>query len=581
MHEQLTAETARPSVGGRPAAAGPGAALSGTPVVAGVAYGPVVRAVTERPDPGPRSEVGQDLRPHEAERFDAAAAAVADRLRTRASAASGAAAEVLQATAAMAEDRGWVSTVRGLVNSGVPAPHSVVEATGKIAAMFEKAGGLMAERVTDLEDVRDRVVAQLVGADEPGVPVPGEPSVLIAEDLSPADTAGLSGESVIALVTERGGPTSHTAIIARQMAIPCVVAAAGACAIEAGRSVLVDGEAGCVEPHPDAADARRRVAAWRSAEAAILAWTGPGVTADGTGIPLLANVQDADSAHAAASDGIAEGVGLLRTELAFLDRDDEPTVDEQAGIYRSVLAAFAGRKVVVRTLDAGSDKPLRFVEHGREANPALGVRGIRISRAEPGLLTRQLDAVAAAWSEAGGQAPQVMAPMVATAAEAHDFAAAVRGRALVAGAMIEVPAAALLAEHILAEVDFVSVGTNDLTQYTMAADRMAGSLAELTDAWQPAVLQLVRRVADAGRRQRKPVGVCGEAAADPLLACVLVGLGVTSLSAAPAALRPVGARIAGATSAECAQAAEAALREGDALQARSAAEAVLAPDGRS
>src|SRR5699024_9744904 len=302
-------------------------------------------------------------------------------------------------------------------------------------SMFEKAGGLMAERVTDLKDVRDRVTACILGVPEPGVPAPAQPSVLVAQDLAPADTAGLDPASIIGLVTERGGPTSHTAIIARQLGIPCAVAVPGAAAVESGTRVLLDGEAGRLLVEPDADEAQRRLAQWRTTEDAARRWRGPGATADGYPVALLANVQDGASAEEAAA-GPAEGVGLLRTELAFLDRDAEPAVDEQAAEYRRVLAAFPERKVVVRTLDAGSDKPLRFVAHASEENPALGVRGIRVARQVPGILARQLDAIAAAMDvpRSGAEAtPMVMAPMVATVDEAREFARAVRDRGMRAG----------------------------------------------------------------------------------------------------------------------------------------------------
>jgi len=244
--------------------------------------------------------------------------------------------------------------------------------------------------------------------------------------------------------------------------------------------------------------------------------------------------------------------------------------DEQARIYREVLDAFQGHKVVIRTLDAGSDKPLRFADHPNEANPALGVRGIRIAAQDSGILDRQLDAIAAA-ANASGAHPWVMAPMIATAPEAESFAAKVRQRGLVPGVMIEIPAAALQADRILEHVDFVSIGTNDLTQYTMAADRMSAELASLTDPWQPAVLSLVARTAEAGSAAGKPVGVCGEAAADPLLACVLVGLGVTSLSCAAAAVSAVGARLASVSLDDCLRAAQAVLATTDPVSARAVA----------
>jgi phosphotransferase system enzyme I (PtsI) len=240
-----------------------------------------------------------------------------------------------------------------------------------------------------------------------------------------------------------------------------------------------------------------------------------------------------------------------------------------------VLRSFGpDRTVVVRTLDAGSDKPLAFATLAGEENPALGVRGLRLSFGNPGLLDRQLDAIARA-AELSGTQPWVMAPMVATVEEARSFGEQVHRRGLKAGVMIEVPSAALMAHRLLEHVDFLSIGTNDLTQYTMAADRMASDLAHLTDPWQPAVLQLVAITAEAGRHAGKPVGVCGEAAADPLLATALVGMGVTSLSMAVAAVRAVGAQLAEVSMDACEHAAEAALAASDPAAARDAVRALL------
>ena len=350
--------------------------------------------------------------------------------------------------------------------------------------------------------------------------------------------------------------------------------------IPSGSRLLVDGTAGTVELDPDEAEAERRVAADVEARAALASWSGPGATADGKPIRILANVADGESARSAA-DAPVEGVGLFRTELSFLNRKEEPTVEEQADIYGEVLNAFgtpgpgdADRYVVVRTLDAGSDKPLAFATLHGEENPALGVRGLRLSFDNPGLLDRQLDAVALAARKTGVET-WVMAPMVATVAEATDFGAKVRERGLKAGVMVEVPSAALLAYRMLEVVDFLSIGTNDLTQYTMAADRMATDLAHLTDAWQPAVLQLIAITAEAGRQAGKSVGVCGEAAADPMLACALVGMGITSLSMAAAAVRPVGARLASVPSVKCEEAAEVALAAHDPMSAREAVRQVL------
>lgn len=548
--------------------------LRGVPVVAGVAYAPAIRpGRLPQVDIAALGTLDESERAGEAARFAAAAATVATRLRDRAAHATGSASEVLAATATLAQDRAWIGAAEKRIKGGAPAIAAVVGAVDQFVAMFTKLGGLMAERVTDLRDIGDRVIAELSGLPEPGVPLPDVPSVLCAEDLAPADTAGLDPQLVVALATTLGGPTSHTAIIARQLGIPCVVAVEGLDAVTAGTMVLVDGTLGTLALDPDEGAATAAVAESRRAAALAAGWTGPGATADGHTVGVLANVQDGAAARSARSTP-AEGVGLFRTELCFLNTETEPTVAEQAAIYGEVLEAFAGHKVVIRTLDAGSDKPLKFAGHPDEANPALGVRGIRIAEGNPGILDRQLEAIAAA-AAATGSAPWVMAPMIATADEARRFAEKARAHGLTPGVMIEVPAAALLADRVLEHVDFLSIGTNDLAQYTMAADRMSADLAALTDPWQPAVLALVAMTTRAGAAAGKPVGVCGEAAADPLLACVLTGLGVSSLSAAAAAVTAVGAKLSQVTLEQCRQAAEAVLKTASTAQARAAALAVL------
>ena len=560
----------------------PSGTLTGTPVVPGLAHGPALVARTDVSADAIAAFNGSDLTEETATaRFDEVAAQVADGFAAKAGKASGAAAEVLTASAGLARDKGLRGAVVKQLKSGDDLLAAVQAAVESFVTIFTGMGGLMAERVTDLLDIERRMVARIVGEPEPGVPVPDQPSILVAADLAPADTAGLDPAVVLALVTERGGPTSHTAIIARQLGIPCVVGAAGALEIKGGTRLLVDGVAGTIQIEPDAADADRQVAADREDRAALATWAGPGRTSDGQPIRILANVADGESARSAVDKAPVEGVGLFRTELSFLNRTEEPTVDEQAEIYGEVLSAMAGegpggreRYVVLRTLDAGSDKPLAFANLTGEENPALGVRGLRLSFGNPGLMERQLDAVALA-AKAAGTETWVMAPMVATVAEAADFAAQVRERGLKPGVMVEVPSAALLAHRMLEVVDFLSIGTNDLTQYTMAADRMATDLAHLTDAWQPAVLQLIAITAEAGRQAGKSVGVCGEAAADPMLACALVGMGITSLSMAAAAVRPVGAMLGKVSSTQCREAAEAALSASDPMAAREAARAAL------
>ena len=556
-----------------------GNTISGTGVVGGIAFAPIVWAsesdieVTTEPDPALTAEADIEA---EKQRLSDAAHAVADRLIERAQNASGAASEVLAANAQLARDKGWIKEAGKNVAKGVRAEGAAQLATDKFVGMFEKVGGRQAERITDLKDICGRILAELTGAAEPGIPAFTEASVLAATDLAPADTAGLDATMVSAIVTELGGPTSHTSIIARQLGIPCVVAVAGLSDIDAGTPVLVDGSVGTVEVGADPETATAQAAADAQLREKAAAWTGPAKLADGTPVDLLANVQDGHTAREAAK-GPAQGIGLFRTELAFLDRSSEPTVEEQADMYGEVLDAFPDAKVVTRTLDAGSDKPVKFAGLPEEDNPALGVRGLRIDSLDRGLLDRQLDGLAQAANRLPeGKKAWVMAPMVATVTEAKDFAARCRERDLSPGIMIEIPAAAINIDKFLPLVDFVSIGTNDLTQYTMAADRMSPHLAELTDPWQPAVLALIAKVAQAGKdfeannSRTVPVGVCGEAAADPFLAVALLGMGVTSLSAAAAAVPFVGAQLEAVTPETCSEAARLALAADTAKEAKKA-----------
>lgn len=550
--------------------------LAGLGVVGGVGFAPA-QWVRPRPAlPTQGAAVPEESRQGEKDRFAAAAAVVGSRLSGRAGMVTGHASEVLAATAALATDKGWQRTVNKLIDQGAPADWAAVQATDTFVAKFEKIGGLMAERTTDLKDVRDRVIAELRGEPEPGVPDPASPVVLLADDLAPADTAGLRPEVIAGLVTQLGGKTSHTAIIARQLGIPCIVAVGARLAeIGDGTPLLVDGDTGEIVPHPDEREAQRRVEEATVKAERIRAWRGPARTLDGHRVQLLANVQDGAAARKAAAPGIAEGVGLFRTELAFLTAQVEPGLEEQTQVYAEVFEAFRGKKVVVRTLDAGSDKPLAFANMPHEENPSLGVRGMRIALDKPEILTRQLDAIAAAARGTDVDA-WVMAPMVSTVQEAEWFAGLCRERGLYPGIMVEVPAIALVADQVLEYVEFFSIGTNDLSQYTMAADRMSPYLAGLTDPWQPGVLKLVRLTAEAGKRRGKAVGVCGEAAADPQLACVLIGLGVTSLSAAAPALPAVGAQLSAVTLDQCRRAAEAAVSAKGPVQGREAVAAILA-----
>uniref|UniRef100_UPI0035B2D817 putative PEP-binding protein n=1 Tax=Microbacterium sp. TaxID=51671 RepID=UPI0035B2D817 len=343
--------------------------------------------------------------------------------------------------------------------------------------------------------------------------------------------------------------------------------------------VIVDAAAGVVttEPTDEELDRARNRAADRAA--ATSAPITDGALADGTPIPLLANLGNPDGAADAVALG-AEGVGLFRTEFLFLSSSQAPTVEQQRESYTKLLAAFPGKKVVVRVLDAGADKPLAFLNDAHEENPALGLRGIRALRASEDILREQLTALAEA--DAATDADLwVMAPMVATVEEATYFTELARDYGIkTAGVMVEVPSSALLADRILGFADFASIGTNDLTQYTMAADRLLGSVAAFQDPWHPAVLRLIREVGDAGRINRKPVGICGEAAADPLLAVVLVGLGATSLSMAPTAIADVRATLLQHSLDDAREIAQAALAANDAASARTAAQQAATPTSK-
>ncbi|MCC5579797.1 phosphoenolpyruvate--protein phosphotransferase [Microtetraspora sp. AC03309] len=549
--------------------------LAGVGVSPGAGYGPAHRLVREIPEPPRGSRHGGDAEA-ERRRAERALEQVAADLSARGDRAGGEARDVLAAQAMMALDPGLASVVAELVGQGVSAPRAVFEAFGKYRDLLAGAGDYLAGRVADLDDIRDRAVATLEGLPLPGLPPdPPEPYVLVARDLAPADTALLDPAAVAAFVTEEGGPTSHTAILARSLGVPAVVGCAGATAIPPGTRVLVDGSTGAVRLSPAEEEVARAMRADADQDALLATVTGPGATADGHAVPLLANVGGpADIAPALAAG--AEGVGLFRTEFLFLDREDPPTWEEQQDAYRAVFEAFSGSRVVVRVLDAGADKPLDFLPPpAPEPNPALGERGVRMFRHYPDVLAAQLDALARA-AEGTSARVQVMAPMVATVEEAAWFTDACRTAGLPSsGVMIEIPAAALRAADIAAVTGFFSIGTNDLTQYALAADREAGALAGLQDPWHPAVLDLVALAASAAAAAGRECGLCGEAAADPALACVFAGLGVTSLSMAALALPRVRAALARHTLDACRRAAAAARAANSAAAARAAARAEL------
>ncbi len=539
----------------------------------GVSPGRIIGSVRQMPKPVSEPPSGERLAegvaPEDAVAgLKAAAQSVHDELKNRADTASGDGKAVLEATALMAKDTMLLKSAAKLINAGSSAERAIWEAGASVSEMLHNLGGYMAERATDVLDVRARIVAELRGVPAPGIPSSETPFILVAEDLAPADTATLNPAVVLALVTSGGGPQSHTAIIARSLGLPAVVAAHGVDSIADGSEVYVDGAAGSVALEPGE-EQRAAATAWAETSATLAEFDGNGTTADGHLVPLLANVGGAKDAVAAAGLG-AQGVGLFRTEFCFLERDTEPSVDEQAAAYKAVFDAFPGKKVVLRTLDAGADKPLPFLTDATEPNPALGVRGYRTDFTTPGVLERQLEAIARAASESEADV-WVMAPMISTAAEAGRFASLCAAAGIqTPGVMVEVPSAALTAATVLREVGFASLGTNDLTQYAMAADRQLGPLAELNTPWQPAVLRLVQLTVEGSAQEgnNKPVGVCGEAAADPALAVVLTGLGVTTLSMTARSLAAVGTVLKTVTLEQAQELARLALSAPSATEAR-------------
>ncbi|GAA0362585.1 phosphoenolpyruvate--protein phosphotransferase [Actinoallomurus spadix] len=544
----------------------PPRALQGIGVGPGLSAGAVARmaAPPALPDPRPVTDPEREL----ADAVRALEAAEAD-LRARSEAADGEARDILSAQAMIAADPTLRDGVAERVRAGEDAAHALRSTFDRHRELLASLGGYLGERAADLDDIAHRAIAAALGRPMPGLPSPGHPFVLVADDLAPADTVGLDTGTVLALVTERGGPTSHTAILARALGLPAVVGCAGILEVPEGTVVAVDGTSGQVRAgvgDDEAAGVRARAAEERSR---LTAGRGPGRTADGHPVDLMVNIGSAADLRGADLDGVA-GVGLFRTEFLFLGRKDAPGLDEQVAAYAEAFALFPEGTVVVRTLDAGADKPLPFLGLPEEPNPALGVRGLRVARDRPEILDTQLEAVARAAEQATADV-WVMAPMVSTPVEAAAFVERARAFGLrTAGVMVEVPAAALRADRLLQVADFLSIGTNDLSQYTLAADRQSGALADLLDPWQPALLQLIAACAEAGRRSGRSVGVCGEAAADPALAPVLVGLGVTKLSMSARSVPAVRARLAAHDRAACEDLARRALDAADAAEARAA-----------
>ena len=526
--------------------------IKGVGIGRGVAVGPVIRMAAALPEPSDAPRADSVSAESEIERVTKSLALVNADLNRRAEEAANGdegakqAAPILQAIAMFASDPALAQSINTLIGQGKTAERAVLEGFGAVEEMFKAIGGYQGERAADLHDVGQRVIADLMGVPAPGVPVSDTPFVLVAEDLSPADTAGLDLDKTLAIVTSQGGPTSHTAILARARGIVAVVSAAGADDLKNGETVIVNAAESTITTEPsDEQVAAAEAAKAKAAKAKELRGK-PGATKDGYHIPLLANVGKPSDGKTALEYG-AEGVGLFRSEFLFIGNAEPPSVEEQTKAYAELLAQFPGKKVVIRMLDAGADKPLPFLTPEDEPNPALGLRGLRTLRTHMNVLEGQLKALAAADAQTDADL-WVMAPMVADAHEAAYFVKLGKSFGLKkVGVMAEVPSIALMADQVAKVADFVSIGTNDLTQYTLAADRTLGSVANYQTAWHPAVLRAIKLIADAGNANGMPVGVCGEAAADPDLAVVLTGIGVNSLSMTPVALDDVRAELAGVT----------------------------------
>ncbi|MDW8318822.1 MAG: phosphoenolpyruvate--protein phosphotransferase, partial [Anaerolineae bacterium] len=563
-------------------AAAPANVMRGVPAAPGIAIGPLfrLRNTAEVPTGLLSAVVGTDDA-EEAQRLQTAIAQAKDQLVAlrRQLVQRGAAAEaaIFDVHLEILEDEDLLSAVGDRIRRGEAAAHAwqsvITERARAVAALDDP---LLAGRAADLHDVGYRVLQLLVGVGESGLRLPDHPVILVAQDLTPSETANLDPNRVLGFCTAAGGPTAHAAIIARALSLPAVVSmGAGVLDLADGTLAVLDGQNGVLVVAPDAVtltQAQQRRERWLAARlASEQTATEPAITTDGVRIEVVANIGGVAEAERAVQAG-AEGVGLLRTEFLFLDRSDPPDEEEQFRVYRDIVQAMQGRPVIVRTLDIGGDKPLPYIRVPAEANPFLGERGIRLCLARPDLLRQQVRAIL----RASTYGPlRIMFPMVA------DWNEWQRARQMVLetarelgvppvplGIMVEVPAAALLADVFAREVDFFSVGTNDLTQYTLAVDRQHPSLAGMSDGLHPSVLRLIAHTIEAAHAAGKWVGICGELAADPQAIPILVGLGADELSVGVPAIPTVKAQVRTFSRAEAEQRARQALRCATAAEVR-------------
>lgn len=568
------------------APAGPASGEDGELIFSGVTAAPglvIGRAVRLRQAEIETPEHGRGVMLEQAALQQALSAV---RGRIEASVASGGAHRraILAAHLAFLDDPGLLATAQEAVDAGRSAGFAWRTATQGGVALFRSLGDARtAERADDLMDLERQVLVELSGEAAPAPVVLGAGSVILADDLLPSQLIALDAVKVAGLCTARGGPTSHVAILAAAMGVPALVAVGpGLDRVEDGALVVLDADGRRLVASPSASrQARAQSAAAardrRRAEARALA-AEDCRTADGVRIEVFANLGDVAEAAPAVAGG-AEGCGLLRTEFLFLERQSAPTEDEQLAQYQAIADALDGRPLVIRTLDAGGDKPLPYLPMPHEDNPALGLRGVRTGLHRPDLLLTQLRAICRVRSSG---TVAVMLPMIASVAEVRqvrallDIAAAETGGAApLLGVMIETPAAAMTADLLAPHIDFVSVGTNDLTQYALAMDRQNAHLASQLDSLHPAVLRLIAQAA-AGAVAARWIGVCGGLASDVLAAPILIGLGVTELSATPSMVAEIKAAVRAMTLADCRELAAQALTLDSAEAVRALANARLA-----
>jgi len=461
-------------------------------------------------------------------------------------------AAIFEAHTLFLHDPTLIDTVeKDIRNNGRIAEAAWMEGIESNAAMMEALeDDYFKARAVDIRDVGQRVLRILLGKAELDLSALNVPSIIVAKDLTPSDTVRMDKSFVLAFCTAEGGPTSHTAILAKALGLPAVVGSGeGILKLKNGDMIIVDGSCGEIVLKPDPATIksyteRREVEAKKAQEDLSVAHE-PAVTVDGREVEIVANVGNAQDARTALNFG-AEGIGLLRTEFLYLDRATSPDEEEQLRAYNAVLNVMEHRPVVVRTLDAGGDKDLPYLDLGNEFNPFLGWRAIRMCLDNPDFFKVQLRALL---RSSPGHDVRIMFPMIATLnevrkakallaeakeevlAKGHDIAETIQ-----IGIMVEIPSTAVMADLFAKEVDFFSIGTNDLTQYTLAADRTNQKIAHLGDACHPAVLRQVQRVIDAGHEAGLWIGVCGELAGDKDAIPILLGLGLDEFSMAPSSI---------------------------------------------